>query len=434
MADYQSDKQTKREGNAISRRNLLKLAGVGGLGVIIGATGAGSVLNLVEGEAKKMDASPSLGNDIVPFYGKHQAGIATEAQNHVYFASLEVTASSLDDLKSLFQEWTVAASLMTQGQPVGEALTNGYVPPKDTGEAEGLSAANLTITFGVGPSLFVKDGKDRFGLKSKQPKELVDLPPFPLDALKEEWTGGDICIQACADDPQVAFHAARNLLRIARGKAILHWAQAGFQRTKQADANKETPRNLFGFKDGTANINVVDDKEMNKHVWVQGEDGPAWLTNGTYLIVRKIQMYIEVWDRTTLREQENTFGRHRASGAPLGQEKEHEKMDLARKNEQGDYVIPEDSHARIAFGDGKQKILRRPYSYADGMDPKTGSLDAGLLFLSFQQSPSTSFIPMQERLSRIDKLNEYTVHRGSAIFAIFPGIKKGEYIGQTLFG
>lgn len=423
------------EGNALTRRDLLKLAGVGGLGVIIGATGAGSVMTLVEGEAKKAAASPSSKNDIVSFYGKHQAGIATEAQNHVYFASLEVTASSIEELKALFQEWTVAASLMTQGQPVGETTTNGYVPPKDTGEAEGLTPSNLTITFGVGPSLFVKDGKDRFGLKSKQPKELVDLPPFPLDALKEEWTGGDICVQACADDPQVAFHAVRNLLRIARGKAILHWAQAGFQRTKQADAKKETPRNLFGFKDGTANINVEDEQAMNKHVWVQGgAPGSAWLENGTYLVVRKIQMYLEVWDRTTLREQENTFGRHRASGAPLGQEKEHEEMDLARKDDRGDYIIPENSHARLAFGDGTQKILRRPYSYSDGMDPKTGSLDAGLLFLSFQQSPSTSFIPMQERLARIDKLNEYTVHRGSAIFAIFPGVKKGEYIGQTLFG
>ena len=112
------------------------------------------------------------------------------------------------------------------------------MPPKDTGEAEGLSPSNLTITFGVGPSLFVKDGKDRFGLKSKQPAELEDLPNFRLDALEEEWSGGDICIQACADDLQVAFHAVRNLVRIGRGKAIIHWAQTGFQRTKQADRKK----------------------------------------------------------------------------------------------------------------------------------------------------------------------------------------------------
>lgn len=434
MSDYLSAKQTKTESNSLTRRDLLKIAGVGGLGVIIGATGAGSILTMAGSSTKESDAPTSSKNEIVPFYGKHQAGIATEAQNHVYFASLKVKTSSSLDLKKLFQEWTIAASLMTQGKPVAELSTNGYVPPKDTGEAAGLTPANLTITFGVGPSLFMKEGKDRFGLKSVQPKELVDLPPFPLDALKEEWTGGDICIQACADDPQVAFHAVRNLVRIARGTAILHWAQAGFQRTKQADANKETPRNLFGFKDGTANINVSDETAMNNHVWVQGEDGPTWLENGTYLVVRKIQMHLEVWDRTTLREQENTFGRHRDSGAPLGQKEEHEEMDLERKNQQGNYVIPENSHARVAFGDGTQKILRRPYSYSDGMDPKTGSFDAGLLFLSFQRSPSRSFIPMQERLSRMDKLNEYTVHRGSAIFAILPGIRKGEYIGQTLFG
>jgi deferrochelatase/peroxidase EfeB len=210
---------------------------------------------------------------------------------------------------------------MSEGKPIGELTSNEFLPPKDTGEAEGLSASNLTITFGVGPSLFVKDNRDRFGLKHKQPKELTDLPAFSLDALEEEWTGGDLCIQACADDMQVAFHAVRNLIRIARGKAVLRWAQPGFQRTKQADAKEGTPRNLFGFKDGTVNPDVKSEKQMNEHVWVQPGDGPNWLQNGSYLVVRRIQMFIEVWDRTNLKEQENTFGRYRDTGAPFGQKK-----------------------------------------------------------------------------------------------------------------
>lgn len=415
-------------GKKFSRRDMLKTAGVGGIGVLIGASGIGGLLSISENKV-----SSSGKDNIVLFYGKHQAGITTKPQDHVYFAALDVTATEKSALIKLFKDWTAASALMTEGKPVGELSSNEFVPPKDTGEAAGLSASNLTITFGVGPSLFVKDGQDRFSLKHKQPKELVDLPKFPLDALEDEWTGGDLCIQACADDQQVAFHAVRNLIRIARGKAILRWAQPGFQRTKQADPKEATPRNLFGFKDGTVNPNIKNDQELNKQVWVQPGDGPNWLVGGSYLVVRRIQMFIEVWDRTNLREQENTFGRYRDSGAPLGQKNEFDKLDLKQKRENGEYFIPADSHVRLSHGDGTQQILRRAYSYSNGMDVKTGSFDAGLLFLCFQRTPSKQFIPIQQRLSKMDKLNEYTSHCGSAIFACLPGTKQGGYIGETLF-
>lgn len=415
-------------GKKISRRDILKTAGVGGVGVILGASGLGGLLSISESKATTKEA-----HDIVPFYGKHQSGITTKTQNHVYFVSLDVTTSKKEELVQLFKDWTKAAALLTEGKAVGDLSSNEFLPPKDTGEAAGLSASNLTVTFGVGPSLFVKDNQDRFGLKHKQPKELVDLPKFPLDALEDEWTGGDLCIQACADDLQVAFHAVRNLIRIARGKAILRWAQTGFQRTKQADPKNETPRNLFGFKDGTANPDVNNEEQMNQLVWVQPGDGPNWLANGSYLVVRRIQMFIEVWDRTTLKDQENTFGRYRENGAPIGQKTEFEKLDLKQKNEKGEYSIPADSHTRISHGDGSQQILRRAYSYSDGMDLKTGSFDAGLLFLCFQRAPSKQFIPIQNRLAMMDKLNEYISHRGSAIFACLPGTKSGGFIGETLF-
>ncbi|PFP24499.1 deferrochelatase/peroxidase EfeB [Bacillus sp. AFS073361] len=415
-------------GKKISRRDILKTAGVGGVGVILGASGLGGLLSISESKATTKEA-----HDIVPFYGKHQSGITTKTQNHVYFVSLDVTTSKKEELVQLFKDWTKAAGLLTEGKAVGDLSSNEFLPPKDTGEAAGLSASNLTVTFGVGPSLFVKDNLDRFGLKHKQPKELVDLPKFPLDALEDEWTGGDLCIQACADDLQVAFHAVRNLIRIARGKAILRWAQTGFQRTKQADPKNETPRNLFGFKDGTANPDVNNEEQMNKQVWVQPGDGPNWLANGSYLVVRRIQMFIEVWDRTTLKDQENTFGRYRENGAPIGQKSEFEKLNLKQKNEKGEYSIPADSHTRVSHGDGSQQILRRAYSYSDGMDLKTGSFDAGLLFLCFQRAPSKQFIPIQNRLAMMDKLNEYISHRGSAIFACLPGTKPGGFIGETLF-
>ncbi|MGG1479499.1 iron uptake transporter deferrochelatase/peroxidase subunit [Bacillus smithii] len=416
----------------ISRRDMLKIAGAGGIGLALGASGAGSLLTMTNlfPEAAEEDKE----DETVPFYGAHQAGIATPMQNHVYFAAMDVTAESRSELIQLFQDWTKAAALMTAGKPVGENSGNDFLPPKDTGEAAELSPSNLTITFGVGPTLFVKDGKDRFGLKRKQSGELKELPKFPLDALDEKWCGGDLCIQACADDAQVAFHAVRNLVRIARGKATIRWAQAGFQRSKQAaSSKKDTPRNLFGFKDGTVNPDVHNAKEMNRYVWVQPGDGPNWLINGSYLVVRRIQMHIEVWDRSSLRDQEETFGRHKASGAPLGQKDEFDPLDLKKKRPDGQYYIPVDSHVRLAHHDGTEKILRRSYSYADGMDPKTGSLDAGLLFMCYQRKPSRQFIPIQSRLSQNDKLNEYITHRGSAIFACFPGVKKGGYIGESLF-
>lgn len=423
-----STEQSSILSKKVSRRNMLKTAGAGGVGMLIGASGIGGLLSLSETTLTKGETV----KDIIPFYGKHQAGILTEAQNHIYFVSLEVTAESREELIKMFKDWTEAAAAMTEGKAVSANSGNHFLPPKDTGEAAGLSPSNLTITFGVGPGLFEKYGKDRFGLQSKKPKELKDLPKFPLDSLEEKWTGGDICIQACADDLQVAFHAVRNLIRIARGKAVIHWAQTGFQRTKHADSKKETPRNLFGFKDGTVNPDVNQDKEMDQHVWVQPVDGSDWLAGGSYMVVRRIQMFIEVWDRSSLRDQENTFGRHRDSGAPFGQKNEFDKADFNKK-ENGQPVIPADSHMRLAHGDGTQKILRRSYSYADGMDPQTGSFDAGLLFICFQRNPDKQFIPMQQRLAKNDKLNEYTVHKGSAIFACLPGTKKGGYIGETLF-
>lgn len=415
----------------VSRRDVLKGAGIGGVGILLGATGVGGVLSLA-------DALPSSSpsekiNNHVSFYGKHQAGIATDVQNHVYFASLDVETNNKEEISSLFKEWTDAVALMTQGKPIGAPADNLYLPPDDTGEAMGLDASNLTITFGVGPTFFIKEGQDRFGLSSKKPKELENLPQFPLDSLEEQWSGGDLCIQACADDFQVAFHAVRNLVRLARGKATLRWAQAGFQRSKQAAGKNETPRNLFGFKDGTVNPDIKSEKELNDHVWVQSNEGPEWLVNGSYLVVRRIQMFIEVWDRTTLKDQEETFGRHRDSGAPLGQKKEFDSVDLDKKDANGNLAIPTSAHVRVAHGKGEEQILRRSYSYAEGMDLKTGTFDAGLLFISFQKSPIKQFVPIQQRLAKMDKLNEYIIHRGSAVFACLPGVKEGGYIGETLF-
>ncbi|MFC0213049.1 iron uptake transporter deferrochelatase/peroxidase subunit [Paenibacillus chartarius] len=412
----------------ISRRDALKLAGVGGLGLLLGA---GGMTGLASGMLQK--SKTTGGNDhpanTVPFYGKHQAGIITPMQDFVCMGAFDLTTSSISEVRELFQKWTAASARMTQGQSAGEESGNTLLPPVDTGEALGLGAVRTTITFGLGTSFF----DERFGLAGKRPPALVDLPKFKGDDLRSEWSGGDVVVQVCADDPQVAFHAIRNLVRIGRGKAVLRWMQEGFQRTGAADPKGSTPRNLLGFKDGTNNPNVQDAAVADEVVWAGAGDQPAWMGAGSYMIMRRIRMRIEVWDRTTLGEQEATFGRHRDSGAPLGSRNEFDPLDLAKTGQDGKPRIPADSHVALAHMNGKVRIHRRGYSYSNGIDIKTGQLDAGLLFICYNRDPRNQFIPMQQLLASQDKLNEYIVHVGSGIYACLPGTSSGGYIGDTLF-
>lgn len=409
----------------VSRRDVLKIAGIGGAGVILGASGLTGALTAF-GANPFIDDDQTAANK-VKFYGKHQPGILTKSPEHVYFVSLNCTAKSKKELKEMFQLWTNYSVRLMNGQVVEPYTENKLLPAGDTGEATGLDASHLTLTFGVGPSLFEKK---ELGLQHMKPKELADLPHFPKDQLDPNYVGGDICIQACADDPQVAFHAVRNLVRAARGKVTMRWSQTGFNSYEMKKKKKQTPRNLFAFKDGSGNPNVDDAKVMNEVVWVQPGESKSWLTGGTYLVARRIQMHLETWDRTALTEQEATFGRHRDSGAPLGKTGEFDDMELDRK-ENGQPVVPVTSHVHLAK-QVKDRMLRRSFSYSDGINPNTGAFDAGLLFLSFQKHPK-QFINIQNSFGRTDKLNEYITHRGSALFACFPGVKKGSYLGAELF-
>ncbi|RUL53082.1 iron uptake transporter deferrochelatase/peroxidase subunit [Lysinibacillus antri] len=404
----------------ITRREMLKLTGMTAAGVAIGASGFGGVAKALGYNLMPVDDNLLAANKVM-FYGKHQSGIATPVQKHVYFASLEVLASTKEELQDLFKLWTPLSVRLMNGEDIGDSTTNAYVPPTDTGETNGLDASNLSLTFGVGPSLFEKK---ELGLAHLKPSELKELPHFPKDQLDEAFCGGDLCIQACADDPQVAFHAVRNLIRQASGKVLLKWTQTGFN---ALPANGGTPRNLFSFKDGTVNPSTPTD--FDRTVWV--DSGKSWMTNGTYLIVRRIQMHLETWDRTSLKDQEAAFGRHRDSGAPIGKTNEFDEVDLTAVDKNNKLLIPEDSHVFLAKKANKT-ILRRAFSYSSGIVSATGAYDAGLLFISFQKDPK-SFIDIQNSLGRLDRLNEYITHRGSAIFACFPGVAKGSYIGEALF-
>lgn len=385
-----------------------------------GAVGAGVALGGV-GIERLAAAGETAETGVVPFYGDRQSGIATPAQDRLHFAAFDVVSTRRSDLRDLMRAWTEAGARMCAGDPVGENA-HRLAPPIDTGEALGLDPARLSVTFGFGPRLF-----ERFGLGRARPTALVPLPLFAGDQLDPDRSGGDIAVQACADDPQVAFHAVRNLARIGRGLVVMRWSQLGFGRTSSTSREQDTPRNLMGFKDGTNNIKLEDSTALAEHVWLGPRDEPAWLRGGTYMVTRRIRMLIEVWDRAGLDDQERTIGRRKESGAPFGKTDEFDRVTLA--------ATPVDAHIRLAgpAANGGVRFLRRGYSFTDGMDEQLSQLDAGLFFISFQRDPS-AFTTVQRRLAGTDALDEYIKHTGSALFACPPGTRPGGYVGETLLG
>ncbi|MEU9060386.1 iron uptake transporter deferrochelatase/peroxidase subunit [Streptomyces sp. NPDC048430] len=404
-----------------SRRALL---GWGGAGLALGAVAAGGTVAAVRSGGSTEPASD--GGAAVPFHGAHQAGIATAVQDRLHFASFDVTTEDRAELIALLKEWTRAAERMTAGQAVGEGAYGGpgEAPPDDTGEALGLRPSRLTLTLGFGPSLFARG---RFGIEDRRPEALVDLPKFPGDNLDAARSGGDLCVQACADDPQVAVHAIRNLARIGMGRAAIRWSQLGFGKTSSTTPDAQTPRNMMGFKDGTRNISGTDDAALKKHVWAAGTGDAGWMASGSYLVARRIRMHIETWDRAPLQEQEDIFGRDKGEGAPVGKAKERDEPFLKA-------MLPT-AHVRLAHPDtnGGATILRRGYSFTDGTDG-LGRLDAGLFFLAYQRDVRTGFIPVQRRLAASDALNEYIQHVGSAVFAVPPGVRDtDDWWGRELF-
>ena len=417
-----------------SRRALLGGAGAG----VVAAAAAGVAV----GRSTVDDHASAAG--VVPFRGDRQAGITTAAQDRLHFASFDVITDSKADLVDMLRRWTAAAERMTRGEETvaGGAVDHGeYMPPADTGEALGLDASSLTLTIGFGPGLFGPSASDptradRFGLAGHRPAALVDLPKFAKDAIEPTRSFGDICVQACADDPQVAVHAIRNLARMGFGVVSVRWSQLGFGRTSSTTSSQQTPRNMFGFKDGTANIRADQTDVLNRWVWVDPADVPgkaAWMAGGSYLVARRIRMDIEPWDRANLFEQEAIVGRTKGVGAPLGMTNENDTPDFSVATGDGP-TIPRNAHVRLAHPDnlGGVQILRRGYNFTDGSDG-FGHLDAGLFFIAYCRDPGKQFVPMQRALASKDAMMEYLTHNGSALFACPPGLGSGEWWGQRLF-
>lgn len=393
--------------------------GLGRRGFLLGGAvaGAGAVAAIgidaaVSAGATDATVSPPLNGDVVvPFHGAHQAGIDTDAQAHVSLVALDLRADTdRDALRRLMRLLTDDAVRLTRGQG---ALA-------DTEPELAVSPARLTVTFGFGPGFVARTG-------ASAPAWLRPLPAFTIDRLRPEYGDGDLLLQIAADDPVTVAHATRMLLKDARAFAAPRWVQQGFRRAHGTTRPGTTMRNLFGQVDGTANPQPGT-TAFDEVVWSR----EGWMAGGTGMVVRRIAMDLDKWDRLDRPGRDQAVGRFQSSGAPLTGTDEFDEPDFAATDAIGFPVIPEFSHVRRSRSDDSaERIFRRGYNYDDA--PPTGTVsDAGLLFVSFQADIERQFVPLQRRLDELDLLNEWTTPIGSAVFALPPGCAEGGFIGEGI--
>jgi deferrochelatase/peroxidase EfeB len=408
----------------LSRRGFV--AGAGAVGGILAGAGGAAAVAAHDDDTAGAPAGDSIELDrSVLFYtGLHQAGIETSPQRYCVYMTFDLTSRTARDLQVLLARWSAAIAQMMAGEPIGAVQpAHGDAVAADTGEALDLDASSLTVTLGLGPGIFGRD----LGLSHAAPRLLRDLPRLPSDNLDRKTNGGDLSLQACADDPQVAYHAIRDLARMGRGVVDTRWTVMGFGRAS-AGQGQSTPRNLQGFKDGTRNIK--EPSEFDDYVWLR--DDVDWMNGGSYQVARKIRMNIETWDSDRVDDQERVIGRAKMSGAPLSGTHEFDTPDFTARRH-GEPEISPLAHIALAAheNNGGIRILRRSYNYTDGINP-FGQLDAGLLFVAYMNDPE-HFVRLQTRLGSADLLNEYISHIGSAVFAVPPAPKSGGYLAEALF-
>ena len=404
-----------------SRRRLLK--GVGALGGALALAGGCPVAHAAKPQSAPGTLSPNARMETQPFYGDHQSGILTPQQASMMLVAFDSLASDKADLERLFRLLTARIAFLTAGGPAPDT-PNPRLPPMDSGILGAFIAPdNLTITVSVGESLF--DG--RYGLTKQKPKALQKMTRFPNDSLDAGLCHGDLLLQICANTQDTVIHALRDIIKHTPDLLSVRWKREGFISDHAARSKgKETPVNLLGFKDGTANPDSSNAALMKEGVWVTADQGePAWAVGGSYQAVRIIQFHVEFWDRTPLKEQQTIFGRDKQSGAPLGMTHEHDVPDYAR-DPNGD-VIALDSHIRLANPRTKETqsslMMRRGYSYSLGVT-NAGQLDMGLLFVCYQHDLEKGFLTVQKRLNG-EALEEY--------FFALPGVRdRNAYLAQDL--
>ncbi|MFM9632976.1 MULTISPECIES: iron uptake transporter deferrochelatase/peroxidase subunit [Streptomyces] len=408
----------------LTRRKLLGTAGATGL--VVGAAGGAAGYAAAPEQATPLS---SIGSGQEMFHVKHQPGITQGLQARGHLVAFDLAAGAgRKEAAALLRRWSETARRLMAGEAAKD---------DDTDVARDAGPSSLTVTFGFGHSFFA-----RTGLEKQRPVSLDPLPDFSSDQLDLSRSHGDLWVQIGANDALVAFHALRAIQKDAGRAAKVRWQMNGFNRTPGATAHPMTARNLMGQIDGTRNPKPAE-ADFAKRIFVPesgadsgsgpGSNDPAWMANGSYAVVRRIRMLLDDWEQLSAHAQEQVIGRRKSDGAPLTGGAETAEMDLEKTDANGDLVVPINAHARITRPDqnGGAAMLRRPFSYHDGIDAD-GVPDAGLLFVCWQADPLRGFVTVQRKLDRGDALSKYIRHESSGLFAVPGGAAEGEYVGQRL--
>jgi len=415
----------------VTRRGVLTAGGAALLGVAggfalgrgtsaEGASAAGTPASSSAPTANPASPQPGIVADTitldtsVPFHGAHQAGVETRPALLQTFIGLDLIDPSQERAMAMLRLLTDDAARLTQGEP---AL--GDMEPE-------LAAvpAGLTITLGLGRPFFTKTG-----MQEAIPAQLPEIPAFSTDALEDQWGQTDVLLQVGADDSVTLAHAVRMLTKDLSTLLSVQWVQPGFRSAAPSVPGSSTTRNLMSQPDGTVNPQPGS-PAFDEVVWIP--DGPSWLAGGTVLVLRRIRLLMDTWDILDRETQELVIGRRLESGAPLGRENEMDPVPFDETDSRGLPLIPSDAHIRVAHAaTNAESILRRPYNYDNGMHD--GTSDVGQLFAAYMRDPSTSFIPMQERIASSDAFNEWNVTIGSAAYVIPAGVREGEVLAEGLF-
>lgn len=367
------------------------------------------------GEKGASVSGAPLADAIVPFDGEHQAGVQTPSQAHVNLVGFNLKdGAGQRGARNLMRLWTEdARALCTAETP------RGSLEPEMT-----QTPANLTVTCGWGESFFAKIG-------AQKPEWLGDVRSYKRDKLRPEWGQTDVVLQICCDDQLTASHVLRHMVRSGASYADVAWVQQGFLNANGSLEDGETPRNVFGQKDGT--VNPKTDADFVEQVWI--EDGP--FKGGTAMVVRRIDMNMETWEEVDRNAREISIGRTLDNGAPLSGTEENDPVDLEARDKYGLKAIDPTSHVARAHPPAdhpEQVILRRPYNFDLAPSPeRPGELsNSGQIFICFQKNPREQFEPIQARLDEVDQLNTWITHVGSAMYYVVPGTQGGTSWGENL--
>jgi dye decolorizing peroxidase len=396
---------------SVNRRSVL----AAGAGALAGAAAGAGAMAATKTPATTTESRAEFGTATIPFHGPRQAGVTDEPPAHGTFVAFTLPAGT--DRRAL-------GRMMRLLSDDAARLTRGEPALGDTDPTLAALPSRLTVTFGFGPGFY-----RAAGVAARRPPSVADLPAYRIDRLEPRWSGGDLLIQICADDPIAVSHAQRMLIKDARPFAAVRWVQRGFRNTPGVQAAGFTQRNLLGQLDGTAN---PTGEVLDRAVWVPG--GEPWLRDSSTLVVRRIRCEIEKWDLLSTADKENSVGRRMDTGAPFTGVREHDEPDFAALDATGLPVMPDFAHVtRARVTDPSLKILRRPYNY-DGAPNAAGHPDSGLIFAAYQADITRQYLPIQQRLADKDLLNEWITPIGSAVFAVPPGCAEGGWIGEQVIG